>query len=84
MKAIAQLRILGFASILLALAPGATAQEQAAQKPATQEPAAASAFTAAQLEQMAAPIALYPDSLVSQMLMASTYPLEIVEAGRWS
>jgi hypothetical protein len=84
MKAIAQLRILGLASILLAFAPGATAQEQAAEKPTAQTPAAAAAFTAAQLEQMAAPIALYPDSLVSQMLMASTYPLEIVEAGRWS
>src|SRR5262249_50703792 len=30
-----------------------------------------------------APIALYPDSLLTQMLMASTYPLEIVEADRW-
>src|SRR5262249_49297782 len=29
------------------------------------------------------PIALYPDSLVSQILMASTYPLEVVEADRW-
>ncbi len=37
-----------------------------------------------QLEQMVAPIALYPDSLVSQVLMASTYPLEVVEAARWS
>ncbi len=32
---------------------------------------------------MLAPIALYPDALLSQMLMASTYPLEIVEAARW-
>jgi hypothetical protein len=39
---------------------------------------------AAQLEQLVAPIALYPDSLLSQVLMASTYPLEIVEAARWS
>src|SRR6185369_13968960 len=37
-----------------------------------------------QLDQMLAPIALYPDSLLSQILMASTYPLEIVEATRWS
>jgi len=36
-----------------------------------------------QLEQLVAPIALYPDSLVSQILMASTYPLEIVQAERW-
>jgi hypothetical protein len=32
---------------------------------------------------MAAPIALYPDPLLAQVLMASTYPLEIVEAARW-
>ncbi len=32
---------------------------------------------------MLAPIALYPDSLLSQMLMASTYPLEVVQADRW-
>ncbi len=36
-----------------------------------------------QLQQLAAPIALYPDSLLAQILMASTYPLEIVEAARW-
>jgi hypothetical protein len=42
------------------------------------------AFTQQELDQMLAPIALYPDSLLSQILMASTYPLEIVEAARWS
>ena len=36
-----------------------------------------------QLEQLVAPIALHPDSLMSQILMASTYPLEIVQAARW-
>ncbi len=36
-----------------------------------------------QLESLAAPIALYPDALLAQILMASTYPLEIVEAARW-
>ncbi|MEE2678677.1 MAG: DUF3300 domain-containing protein [Myxococcota bacterium] len=36
-----------------------------------------------QLDQLVAPIALYPDSLIAQVLMASTYPLEIVEAARW-
>src|SRR5436309_7923860 len=41
-------------------------------------------FTQQQLDQMLAPIALYPDSLLSQILMASGYPLEIVEAARWS
>ena len=38
----------------------------------------------AQIEQLVAPIALYPDNLLSQILMASTYPLEVVEAARWS
>src|SRR4051812_39895902 len=38
----------------------------------------------AQIEQLVAPIALYPDALLSQTLMASTYPLEVVEAARWS
>jgi hypothetical protein len=41
-------------------------------------------LTQQELDQMLAPIALYPDSLLSQILMASTYPLEIVEASRWS
>jgi hypothetical protein len=36
-----------------------------------------------QLEQLVAPIALYPDPLLAQILMASTYPLEVVEAARW-
>src|SRR5690242_10265488 len=37
-------------------------------------------FTQQELDQMLAPLALYPDSLLSQILMAATYPLEIVEA----
>ncbi|HCE46409.1 MAG TPA: hypothetical protein DET40_22930 [Lentisphaeria bacterium] len=49
-------------------------------------PAAAQAqkkFTEAQLEQLVAPIALYPDGLLAQVLAASTYPVDIVEAARW-
>ena len=42
------------------------------------------AFTQQELDQMLAPIALYPDSLLSQIFMASTYPLEVIEAARWS
>ena len=44
---------------------------------------AAQTFKPEEIEQIVAPIALYPDSLVSQILMASTYPLEVVEADRW-
>src|SRR5215470_8801714 len=45
--------------------------------------AASPSRTTAQLEQLVAPIALYPDPVLSQILMASTYPLEVVEAARW-
>jgi len=41
-------------------------------------------FKPEELDQMLAPIALYPDPLLSQILMAAGYPLEIVEAARWS
>ncbi|QWD59563.1 DUF3300 domain-containing protein [Polynucleobacter sp. MWH-UH35A] len=45
--------------------------------------AQASKESQAQLEALVAPIALYPDPLVSQILMASTYPLEVSEATNW-
>jgi Protein of unknown function (DUF3300) len=45
--------------------------------------ASSASFSKEQIAQMVAPIALYPDSLVAQILMASTYPLEVVEADRW-
>jgi len=45
---------------------------------------AASSFSKEQIEQLVAPIALYPDALVAQILMASTYPLEVVQAARWT
>jgi len=40
-------------------------------------------FKQEELDQLVAPIALYPDSLVAQILMASTYPLEVVQAEKW-
>jgi hypothetical protein len=52
--------------------------------PARSETAQTETRSNAQLEQLVAPIALYPDSLMSQILMAATYPLEVVEAARWS
>lgn len=36
------------------------------------------------LQQMVAPIALYPDAIVSQVLVASTYPVQVVEAYQWT
>ena len=46
--------------------------------------AAPQPFQEAELDQLLAPIALYPDALLSQILMASTYPIEVVQAARWS
>ncbi|NDD30179.1 MAG: DUF3300 domain-containing protein, partial [Proteobacteria bacterium] len=45
--------------------------------------ASSQALGAEQLDQLVAPIALFPDNLLTQVLMASAYPLEIVEADRW-
>lgn len=41
-------------------------------------------YTQPELDRMLAPIALYPDPLLSQIVMAATYPIEVVEAARWS
>ena len=49
----------------------------------TEDEASYEAFSNEELAQMLAPIALYPDSLIAQILMASTYPLEVVDAERW-
>ncbi|MBR0819893.1 DUF3300 domain-containing protein [Bradyrhizobium liaoningense] len=72
----------------LMIAFPAYAQTPAATPP-TKDPAAAPAAAPVrlpdgQIEQLVAPIALYPDALLSQILMASTYPLEVVEAARWA
>jgi hypothetical protein len=58
----------------LAAPPLVFSQEQQTEKKFKQE----------ELDQMLAPIALYPDDLLTQMLMASTYPLEIALAARWA
>lgn len=61
-------------AILLLLMCGATA---------TAEDYTDGPYSREELAQMLAPIALYPDSLLSQVLMAATYPVEVVEADRW-
>src|SRR6201996_1626206 len=50
---------------------------------AVAQPAAAQQFNAEQLDALLASIALYPDELLTQVLMASTFPLEVVAASRW-
>ena len=41
-------------------------------------------FKPEEIDALVAPIALYPDELLSQIFMASTYPLEVVQASRWA
>src|SRR5262245_42752309 len=64
--------------------PGTVSTAPAQSQPPAQAPASAARFKPEELEAIVAPIALYPDALLAQVLMASTYPLEIVEAARWS
>ena len=69
--------------------PPATTTGPGAETPAAEAPPAtlpstiAPVLGAEQLDQLLAPIALYPDALLAQILMAATYPLEIVKANRW-
>ena len=53
------------------------------QSPAQLQDVSAPRFDSARLEQLVAPIALYPDSLLTHVMMAATYPIEVVEADRW-
>src|SRR5271168_1531941 len=48
-----------------------------------QQAIARTALTVPQLDNLVAPLALYPDPLLSQVLVAATYPLEVVEANQW-
>jgi len=77
---------------VLALAIPVSVAAQTADKPAapgesvppvSQSPPAAELLKPEQLEALVAPIALYPDELLANVLAASTYPLEVVQADRW-
>jgi hypothetical protein len=68
--------------VLLALPPGSFAQQSGAAQPGGAPPATVP-VKQEELDQVLAAIALYPDPLVSQILMASTYPLEVVLANRF-
>ena len=54
-----------------------------AQQPAPPAQAPAQLLSPEQLNTLVAPVALYPDALLSQVLVAATYPLELAEAGQW-
>src|SRR5262245_1732802 len=70
--------------VMLAVPALAVAQQPPPPPPSAAAPAGSAAlFNAEQLEQIAAPVALYPDTLLAQVMMAATYPLEIVEAARF-
>ncbi|HML79655.1 DUF3300 domain-containing protein [Geobacter sulfurreducens] len=71
------LRLACIIVVMLMIPAGLLAQDEES------APEQASTFSKEELTQMLAPIALYPDSLTAQILMASTYPLEVVEAERW-
>jgi hypothetical protein len=65
------LALLPFCAAAQTPSPSATTPDQQVLKPE-------------QLDALVAPIALYPDTLLAQVLMASTYPLEVVQAERWA
>jgi len=67
-------------------APALQAESSAApqaESPTAPQTKPASPLSPARLGQMLAPIALYPDDLLADILMAATYPLDVVEAARW-
>ena len=71
---------------LLLPAAGSMAQRLSADDPGPSQVAPAPPYqleTPGQLQQAVAPLALYPDSLVAQILVASTFPEQVVEADRW-
>src|SRR5436309_2921626 len=61
----------------------AQGDQSTAQPPVLAAPVQAAQQTPEQLQQLVAPIALYPDALVAQILAAATYPDQVVEADRW-
>ncbi|HLX98007.1 MAG TPA: DUF3300 domain-containing protein [Roseiarcus sp.] len=66
-----------------ALAPAAAPAHAAAPPAEAGQAPANSSFSREELEKLLAPIALYPDPLLAQMLPASAYPVQIVQAQRW-
>jgi Protein of unknown function (DUF3300) len=75
------LSVLLSSCLMLTTAPAALAYQS--DQPSTQVPVQTAKQTAAQLQQLVAPIALYPDALVAQILAGATYPDQVVEADRW-
>jgi hypothetical protein len=74
--------LLSLALLLATLPQNLPAQDAPAPEQAPAAPTYAQQ-TPEQLQRLVAPIALYPDTLVAQILAASTFPEEVVEADRW-
>jgi uncharacterized membrane protein YgcG len=75
--------VLAFSLLLPMLPQTVSAQDDAQATAQSSQAPPYTQQTPEQLQQLVAPIALYPDSLVAQVLAASTFPAEIVEADRW-
>jgi hypothetical protein len=70
-------------SLILPLFIGCTTT-QAVDQTSYKTVATQASFSEAQLDSLLAPIALYPDTVLSHVLIAATYPIEVVEADRWA
>jgi len=73
-----------FISLSIFSLSSAQASDTAGKSQATTTKATPAATSEAELDQLMAPIALYPDSLLAQILMATTYPSDVFEAIKWS
>src|SRR5690349_3542209 len=78
-KVVKNLLTITLAFLVLSLSRPIYAETSADSTPTQQQ-----TLSEAELDQLVAPIALYSDPLLAQVLMASTYPLEIVQAERWA
>ncbi|MFN7997551.1 MAG: DUF3300 domain-containing protein [Bryobacteraceae bacterium] len=75
-------RAIGAVCVML-LAPAAGVLRAQEPEPYDQGPPAGQLLAPQQLDAMVAPIALYPDALLSQVLVAATYPAEVTDAAAW-
>ena len=75
-------RIAACLLVLMVLAPVTSSAQTSTSTPAAST-STDQLLKPGELDALVAPIALYPDTLLSLVLMASTYPLEVIQADRW-
>ena len=83
MKLVKQFLASVLSCVLILVTSGCESMANQEAQAAAQSAMQPAQVTAEKLQQLVAPIALYPDELVAQVLAAATYPTEIVEAERW-